>query len=283
MNLLPGPVRHAKRTIIEFIRDRVQMAGVEEVVIGLSGGLDSALVLNLSVSALGIDNVHPIFLPDGEAGGEDRGYAVEAAKSSGAKLKEYDIGRVVESIPLELEGMARGNACARARMMILFAEANIEGQIVLGTSNKSELLIGYFTKFGDGASDVAPIGDLFKTQVRIMAGEAGIPEAIIRRPPSAGLIPGQTDEGEIRIPYSLLDQVLKGYLGDLTPAGIVEHLRYDILTEEELERSGFQPPMSVEEVNAVFGMVRTSMHKRTPLAVPKIQSNTLGIDLKERW
>jgi NAD+ synthase len=198
------------------------------------------------------------------------------------RLRVLDIGPIVNAVPIPLEGMARGNATARARMLALYALANVDGGLVIGTSNKSELLTGYFTKHGDGASDLCPIGDLFKTQVRELARAIGVPKPLIDRAPSAGLIEGQTDEGELRIPYPLLDQVLNGSLRGHSVESIADSIDHTTTTPEEYDRSGFDPPVSENEILRIQAIIRSSRHKRLSLQVPKLGPCTIGVDYRER-
>ncbi|MBN1538554.1 MAG: NAD(+) synthase, partial [Candidatus Thermoplasmatota archaeon] len=125
--------------------------------------------------------------------------------------------------------------------------------------------------------------DLYKTQVRELARELNIPPGIIERPPSAGLVKGQTDEGELGLPYPILDQILYGYLRYLNASEIAALLDYSTTSVEEMDRSGFEPPISTEGVERVISRVHLSRHKRCPLAVPKIEISTPGLDLRERW
>ncbi len=281
MNLIPSPPRDGRRIIEQFIEDRCRGSG--PLFLGLSGGLDSALVMELSVSAVGEERVRPIFLPNGSLSVEDLEPARACCRNHDIKLDIMDISPVVEAFPIDLDGMALGNVAARARMMVLYGLANRDGGYVLGTSNKSEILLGYFTKHGDGASDLAPIGDLFKTQVRGMAKEVGVPEEILRRPPTANLVPGQTDEGELGLPYSIIDQILMGHVIGLKPEEILRDLDLSVVTDEERGRSGMGTAIEIAEVRAVIDMVRSSRHKRGPLLVPKLSSYTVSLDLKERW
>ncbi|MGA1822878.1 MAG: NAD(+) synthase [Thermoplasmatota archaeon] len=283
MNLVPPPVKDARQIITQFIRSRVEMADASGVVVGLSGGLDSAVSMSLAVSALGPERVFPIFLPYGDLGSDDLKYARRAAESVGCGLRIIDISPVVDSIPLETDGMVKGNIQARARMIILYAAANMENLLVLGTSNKTELMLGYYTKFGDGASDMNPIGDLLKTQVRHLAAEIGIPDDIISRTPSAGLIRGQTDEGELKLPYPILDQIIRGYLQSLPVRRIAENVDCTTATEAEMKRAGFEPPLKDDDVESIIGVIRGSMHKRSCTPIPKLGSSTIGVDLRERW
>lgn len=283
VKLFPELMPHADKVMDQFIVSRFEESGAGVAVIGLSGGLDSAVVLKLLARSLGPEKVKPFFLPYGNFSEDDRVHALEAAESCQLKLEGVDISPIVSSVPLPTEGMARGNLMARARMLFLYTYSNINNGLVFGTSNKSELLMGYFTKYGDGAADIYPIGDLFKTQVRSLAFELYVPEDIISRPPSAGLVSGQTDEGEMGIPYSLLDQILSGHLLGLSDERIAEFVDSSLATDEELKRSGFQPPVNRETVASVRETVRKTRHKRNSLAVPKLQNYTVGVDLRERW
>ncbi|MEA3558084.1 MAG: NAD(+) synthase [Candidatus Thermoplasmatota archaeon] len=283
MNLLPGYDQHSMTIIGQFIRDRIYGSGMKKLVIGISGGLDSAVVLKIAAEMIGPDNVSAFFLPYGHLSEKDRPFAEKAAWSAGVKLNSVDISPVVQAIPLEMEGMVLGNAQARARMVFLYSHANRDRELVLGTSNKTELLLGYFTKYGDGGADIYPIGDLFKTQVVQMASEMGMPEEIIERPPSAGLLDDQTDEGEIGLPYPILDQILMGYLSSLTVEEIVDGIDHTTITVDQMDRSGFSPPITEEAVKGIFQTIARSRHKRWPLAVPKIGGSTVGLDLRERW
>jgi NAD+ synthase len=282
MDLIPRLDPDARRIISDFIIDRMAASGNGKAFIGLSGGLDSALVLRLLTDTLGPERVRPMFLPCGALNQSDLGFAEMASRSCGTHLKVLDIEGIVNAIPLDLAGMVKGNAMARARMLVLYALANAEGGLVIGTSNKSELLTGYFTKYGDGASDICPIGDLFKTQVRELARVVGVPMPIIERPPTAGLVSGQTDEGELRLPYPLLDQVLNGSIRGYSVGSISDSMDHTTTSVEEFDRSGFEPPVREEDVLRVRSMMRASRHKRLSLQVPKLGPYTIGVDHRER-
>jgi NAD+ synthase len=154
-----------------------------------------------------------------------------------------------------------GNAKARSRMMVLYAEAQSRGFLVCGTGNKSELLTGYFTKHGDGGVDLQPIGDLYKTQVQELGRHLGVPKPILSKPPSAGLFKGQTDEGEMGITYRDLDAILRGME--------LNHALPVIVRKTGLDAS---------LVRKVEAMVRTTEHKRRLALIPKIGARTVGID-----
>ncbi len=261
----PPEAQMWETTITLFLRRHVEAAGAKGVVVGVSGGLDSAVVVALAVRALGKDKVHAIMLPSPDSNPEDADHARLACRAVGVEPVLHDIGPIVDGLEASLgarpEARIRGNAKARARMLLLYAEAQARGDLVCGTGNKSELLTGYFTKHGDGGVDLQPIGDLYKTQVRPLARFLGIPEPILVKPPSAGLYPGQTDEGDMGLSYEDLDAVLRGMELNLDPPVIAR-------------KSGL-PLATVEKVEA---MVRRTEHKRRTPLIPKIGARTVGID-----
>lgn len=195
------------------ISDFIKQYG-PKAVIGLSGGVDSALVAALAVKALGKDNVYGLMMP-ANSQNIDVNYAVSHAGKLGI---EY---RVIDQLPAIIKAckynntffddpLDEGNLKARLRMVHLYAAARKYQGIVLGTGNKSEDMIGYFTKYGDGGVDILPIAQLYKTQVWKLAEEVGVPDEIIKRVPTAGLWAGQTDEGELGVKYYDLDRILLG-------------------------------------------------------------------------
>lgn len=235
--------------IVHFIQ---QTAPANGVVLGVSGGIDSALVLSLCVKALGGEKVRVLLMPELES-------------DIGATIRKYLLKLQVKSevIPIKpifdayqrygdiIGGrLVMGNIKARIRMSLLYNRSNAEGLVVMGTGNRSELLAGYFTKYGDGGVDYLPIGALYKTQVKELAKRAGVPKAIISQAPSAGLWAGQTDEEELGLTYKKLDQVLYAY----TEKGIPFHA-IDItgitktevqLVKKRLEQNNFKslsPPI----------------------------------------
>ncbi|MFH1403322.1 MAG: NAD+ synthase [Candidatus Altiarchaeota archaeon] len=196
---------------VDSIRNIVSKTGRKGVVYGLSGGIDSALVCKLASEA-GVD-AHALIMPEeGLTDPECVGDAVCLAESLGVKHTILPINDILESFrrsfPHGVDKLSWGNVKARTRMVLNYLTANIEDRIVLGTGNKTELLLGYYTKYGDGGVDFLPIGSLYKTQVRQLSRHVGLPEKIICKQPSAGLWAGQTDEGELGIDYEKLDAVL---------------------------------------------------------------------------
>lgn len=218
--------------IKSFIIGAVSDSGAKGLVVGVSGGVDSACVLNLCQRAVGSKNVMGIVLPEANiTPDEDVEDAVQLCRSLGVSYKVIKINSIVESFLEVLEtgsGIALANLRPRIRMAVLYYHANTYNRLVAGTGNKTELMVGYFTKYGDGGVDILPIGDLFKTEVLEFAGYLGVPEEIIEKKPSAGLWKGQTDEEEIGLPYSDLDRILqdmdKGEERDDSKSRLVQEL-----------------------------------------------------------
>jgi NAD+ synthase len=198
------------RPVLErFIRRKVENAGLKGVVLGISGGVDSAAAAGLAAAALGAENVTGLWLPYHDASDRDDVQAV--VERFGIKSEEISIAPMADAYLAqagEVDDVRRGNVCARARMIVLFDRSKEANAMVMGTGNKTELLLGYFTLFGDAACSIAPLADLYKGQVYLLAEALGVPDRIIQKTPSAGLWPGQTDEGEMGISYFQVDRYL---------------------------------------------------------------------------
>ncbi len=204
--MVPSPA-----TLIEKLKAHFAVSGKQKAVLGLSGGVDSALVLTLCAEALGAKNVYTYYLPYFE-NATDRQQTESWAKLVGAQFEVYSIQKPVDALceaAGKWDSVARGNFMARTRMALLYFHARQHQALVVGTGNKSELRTGYFTKYGDGGVDVLPIGNLYKTEVWQMARDLGVPSHFIDKPPSAGLWEGQTDESEMGITYRELDELLE--------------------------------------------------------------------------
>ena len=259
-------LEETKDILKRFILDKVEESGASGVVLGLSGGLDSAVVLKLCVNSLGKEKVHALLMPETL----DDSHFLDAeryARELGVEYGIIEIGDAAEKFSEKFENLSKGamdNIKARVRMILLYTYAYENNMIVMGTSNKSELLTGYFTKFGDGGVDFMPIGDLYKTEVMELARYIGVPEKFILKPPSAGLHPGQKDEDELGIKYEKLDCVLKGIEKDMSDDKISENC--------SIEK---------EEVIRVGKMVKRSIHKRKMPVIPKIGLRTVGWDWRE--
>jgi len=200
-----------REKIIEFIKRKVKEANAEGVVIGLSGGVDSATTLFLCVESLGNDKVLALMMPWKINKKEDTEDAIQMCEKLGVKYRVKEIDPILESFGSILnldDRLVKGNLIARIRMCILYYFANKDKLLVAGAGNKSEYLQGYFTLHGDIACDFLPLGNLYKTEVKKLAEELGVPKKIINKKPSAGLWEGQTDEDELGITYENLDRIL---------------------------------------------------------------------------
>jgi len=253
----PGFKQGYADVIKSFISFRVNEAKAKGVVIGLSGGLDSAVTTKLCVEALGKEKVFCFLLPTENTPKEDTEDALEFAKSLGVKYRIIDISGIVKKIASTIHNKMKkkemGNIHARTRMIVLYYFANKNNYLVVGSGNKTELLMGYFTKYGDGACDIMPLGDLYKTQVRELAKHLKIPEKIINKTPRAGLWKGQTDESELGIKYEILDQIL-----------------YDM--EKGLKNNEIVKSVGVEisEVKRIKNIVNSTKHKRKMPEIARI-------------
>lgn len=262
--MLPSLKSEAHEIIVAFIRERVSSSGATGAVVAVSGGIDSALTLKLCAEALGPNSVHALLMPDGEWNGKEEQDAADFAQELGVQVHRLGIKDVVGEFTSLLNTNDRkvlGNIKARIRMVVNYALANMNRLLVVGTSNKSELLTGYYTKYGDGGSDICPIGDLYKTEVRELSARLNIPKSILEKAPSAGLWPGQTDEGELGVTYAELDEILFALESGTLPD--------EIATRTKLSRN---------KVAKVLAMVTASGHKRSLPRIPKIGIRTVGID-----
>jgi NAD+ synthase len=200
--------------LTDFLKISFQHAGFSNAVIGLSGGVDSAVSCVLAVRALGVGHVYPILLPYGSLSTQatlDAMGVIEMLKIPPARVARVDIKPILDPITgkeFGMDNVRRGNLMARARMMVLFDHAKKRNALVVGTENKSEYVLGYYTRFGDEASDIEPLRNLYKTQVYEVAHYLGVPQAILAKIPSAGLWEGQTDEGELGFTYKDADEIL---------------------------------------------------------------------------
>ncbi len=237
----------------DFIRDRVTGAGKSHAVLGVSGGVDSALSTYLAARALGSENVLALRLPYETSTEDTMEDARAVIDDTGVRSKTFSITEGVDAVLADLpdaDKIRRGNVMARVRMIYLYDQAKDFEGLVVGTGNKTEVLLGYSTLHGDGAFDLNPLGDLYKTQVWNLARHLGVPEQIITKPPSAGLWAGQTDEEELGFSYQDVDQVLYMLveMGKDVAACVEEGFSRDFVTEviERVKRFRFkslQPPV----------------------------------------
>jgi NAD+ synthase len=256
----------ARRIVREFIRAQLRQAGFGKALLGLSGGIDSALVAYLVADAIGPSDLLAVLMPYRTSSPESRAHAEEVVRQLGCRSTLVDISPMVDGY-FESAGRAdaaplrRGNFMARARMMVLYDHSVTWNGLVVGTGNKTETLIGYSTLWGDSASAFNPIGDLYKSQVRQLSAAIGVPETIIRKAPSADLWPGQTDEGEVGFSYADMDRIL---------FRLVDRR----LTPDEVVGEGFERAL-VERIDT---MVAGSEFKRQVPPIAKIGPRTAGID-----
>jgi NAD+ synthase len=251
--LLGQDYKKISNKIEKFISAYISKSSAKGLVIGLSGGLDSSVVLKLSVDALGRSNVLGLVMPSDITPREDTTHAIDLAKELRIRYHIIDIHPIVqkfeEVLPENKE--ARGNLMARIRMSILYYYAGVNRYLVAGTSDKSEVQIGYFSKFGDGAADIMPIAVLYKTQVRALARYLGVPAVIVQKKSSPRLWENHLAEEEIGMDYEIIDQIL--------------HLLVDkkISSRDIIRNLG----VSTKHVNKVKGMIEKNLHKRRPAAI----------------
>ena len=252
-------VDHVKEIICGSIVDYLTKAGYTKAVLGLSGGIDSACVCYLAAEALGPQNVLALTLPYATSAPESLQDALTVISTLGVQHEHIEITPMMEALFATLPDMdrrRRGNAMARMRMIIWYDRSEAFNGLVLGAANKTEWLLGYSTLHGDSACAMAPIADLYKTQVRQLAAALSVPEQIQRKAPSADLWPGQTDEAELGLTYELADQILYLLLDSgLHPKQVVQH--------------GYPET----QVRRVCRLVKHSQFKRTLPAVPKVSEH----------
>ena len=255
-----------QRIIREFIRAQLRQAGFGKALLGLSGGINSALVAYLVADAIGPANLLAVLMPYRTSSPESRADAEEVVRRLGCQSELVDISAMVDAYfeaPPRTDAtfLRRGNLMARARMMVLYDHSVTWNGLVVGTGNKTETLIGYTTLWGDSASAFNPIGDLYKSQIRQLSWAMGVPEAIIRKAPSADLWPGQTDEAEVGFSYAEMDRIL---------FRLVDRR----LTPDEVAAEGFDPGL----VERIDRMVAGAEFKRQVPPIAKIGPRTAGID-----
>lgn len=252
--------------LVRFLREEIGRAGFHRAVVGLSGGIDSALSAFLAVEAFGADDVLLVRMPYETSSPESLGDAQAVIDTLGTPSETIAITEQIDAYFRQFpqaDALRRGNKMARERMSILYDLSRVFDGLVVGTSNKSELLLGYGTQFGDLASAVNPIGDLYKSQVRQLARFCGVPRQILIKPPSADLWPGQSDEVELGSTYAEIDRLLYGLVDQ----------RLDL---EQLIGRGF----STEMVEQVLKRMRQNQYKRRMPVIAKVSTRTIGADFR---
>ena len=254
----------ARRMLTGFIRDEINKSNMHRAVIGLSGGIDSALSAYLSAEALGPENVLAVRMPYKSSSADSLSDADAVIEALGLQSLTVPITEMADPLFARFPAMSdrrKGNVMARLRMTILYDQSVEFGGLVMGTSNKTELLLGYSTIYGDSGVALQPIGDLYKTQVRQLSAALGMPQSVQQKPPSADLWAGQTDEGELGFTYADVDQVLF-LLVD-------ERYTLDEVVEEGYARSF---------VEDVWQRVKANHYKRTMPNIAKVSRRTIGHD-----
>ncbi len=249
----------------KFLAEELRASGLSGYVIGLSGGVDSAVSAALGVAAVGRERVQALALPGPTSSPESLGDARSVADAFGLRLETVEIAPAAEILAATLgarEDRVRfGNLLARLRMVALFDRARTVPALVLGTSNKSEILLGYSTLFGDAAASVQPLGDVWKSHIFELGRALGVPEGVVSKPPTADLWPGQTDAGELGFDYPTVDPVLywhhDGGMG-----------------REELVAAGFPPAL----VDGALSAYRRNRFKWRPTVVARVSASCMNVD-----
>lgn len=261
LSLNPESVR---KILTGFIRSEISRAGYTRAVVNLSGGLDSSLTCYLAVEALGAENVLALLLPYKSSTPDSLEHSEMVINALGVQSLTIPITDMADALIGRFPDMSRvrqGNIMARIRMIVLYDQSEVFHALPVGTGNKTEILLGYTTLYGDSASAINPLGDLYKTQVRQLARSIGVPAVIIDKPPTADLWLGQTDEGELGFTYEEVDQLL--YL-------LVDQ-RYK---PEDCIQAGF----SESFVSTVIERIRRNQFKRLMPPIAKLSNRTVGYD-----
>jgi len=252
LSLSEAELEDHREHVTQFIERQLDAAGVDRAVIGLSGGIDSTLTSHLLVEAVGAENVHGLVMPS-EVNRDENMSDAERVASELLDI-EYDVVAIEPIVETILDAypdaaddqLATGNLRVRTRAVLNYLVANHEGALVVGTGNRSEALVGYFTKYGDGAVDCHPIANLYKGQVRQLAKHVGVPDDLAKKTASAEMWLGQTDEGELGMDYETLDSILALHVdGPLSPSATARHVGVD--------------ESAVRDVRELY---ETSVHKR---------------------
>jgi NAD+ synthase len=252
--------------LVRFIRNEIERTGFRRAVFGLSGGIDSSTVAYLAVKAMGRDNVLAVTMPYKTSSDETRRDSQAVIAALGVQSLDVPITPQIDAYLAAVPGVSQmrlANKCARERMTILYDQSAAFEGLVVGTSNKTELLLGYGTQYGDLASAVNPIGDLYKTQLRQLATHLGVPQAILNKAPSGDLWVGQTDEGELGFSYQDVDRLLV----------LLVDRRWQ---PAQLIRAGFD----AEFVDRVLRMIRRNQYKRRMPVIAKLTHRTMDRDFR---
>ncbi|NNE42707.1 MAG: NAD+ synthase [Gemmatimonadetes bacterium] len=256
-----------ERILVAFLREETEAAGLKRAVLGLSGGIDSAVVVYLAARALGPENVTAVMMPTSISSPKSLEDAHLCVDGTGVQHRTVDITAMADAYldthAPDASALRKGNVFARCRMIVLYDVSAEVGGLVYGTSNKTELLLGYGTLFGDLASAINPIGDLYKTQVRQLAAHLGVPEPVRTKAPSADLWEGQTDEDELGGTYEQFD-----------------HLLYRLVDRREKPERLVEDGFTEEFVRSALHRVRANQYKRRAPVIAKLSSRTIGPDFR---
>ena len=256
----------AIKVLTIFIERELHRTGLKKAVIGLSGGVDSALSTYLTVKAIGRENLHVVMMPYKTSSADSLGHArliVDDLKLSHEVVEITAMADALFAASPDIDRMRKGNIMARCRMITLYDRSQLLNGLVIGTSNKTESLLGYTTLFGDNASAINPLGDLYKTQVWQLSEYIGMPKEIVSKPPSADLWEGQTDEAEMGLTYREVDELLF-------------HMIDVREQDEQLVRRGFTP----EFIAKIRQKIVRTQFKRRPPVIAKISNRTINIDFR---
>lgn len=255
-----------KDLLVNFIRDELKNAGFHRGVIGVSGGVDSAVSASLTVAALGTENTVAVIMPYRSSNPKSVEHARLVAEKLGVRAELVDISAMVDAFCETwnvTDRVRRGNVMARMRMIVLYDISAREKALVVGTSNKTEIMVGYGTMYGDTASAINPLGDLYKTQVWQMARALGVPQEVVEKVPTADLWEGQSDESELGTTYARLDALLY-------------HLVDERRTDAELEKLGFER----EFISRIKSLIQKNQFKRRPPLIAKVSYRTVNVDFR---
>jgi len=252
------------KVLTAFIREELQKFGFYKGILGISGGLDSSVTAYLAARALGTKNVLGLIMPYGDTFSQDMADANRIIAELGISSKTIDIAPAVDSFYTahpNSDRTLRGNKMARERMSILYEFSAREKALIIGTSNKTELLLGYGTIHGDMACAINPVGDLYKTQMRILGRYLGVPDTILNKTPTAGLWEGQTDEADLGLKYATIDKIL--FL-------LVDQIK----SRQEVIKAGYRK----KDLDRIIQLIKSSEFKRRMPPIAKISMRTVGLD-----
>lgn len=255
-------LKYTEEILVNFLREEVYKVGFNKVILGLSGGIDSALVAFLAVKAFGKENVNVVMMPYKTSSKESLLHAQLVIDALGINSKKVEITDMIEPYfekNLDMTSLRKGNMMARIRMNVLFDNSAKEKALVLGTSNKTEILLGYSTQFGDSAAAINPIGDLYKEQVWALSEYLGVPKEIIDKKPSADLWEGQTDEEELGFSYKLADEILY----NLVELGMKKNEIISLGYKEEI-------------IDAIIKKIKMNHYKRKLPVIANISKRGIG-------